>query len=287
VKTVAKEEFFSIYGFYPGMYKLTLGAVGDFEERTVDARILMNEIWHPSIGRWSFNPSIDWCGDPTSNDFVAESIEQNDLPAGKFFILNRLYSGGDDKYFEVNLSAEVVDPKVIKGERYVSIADDLQSLRLVWQSDEMNYTFGYADFTTSNTNVPKVESTSVCYSTLQENDEITGELMSVNHQGYILIPREPEDGGLVVASVGEYIAKFRLSTDYDLGLTDKQLCVWLELWGFGIGDWQNASAQSGDSVIEEDALSYIFDINEGDGPDGGSEFSAKGSIVLSKFKLNK
>ena len=50
-----------------------------------------------------------------------------------------------------------------------------------------------------------MESTSVCYSTHQEKDELSGELLSVSHEGYILIARKPEDGGLVAASVGEYI----------------------------------------------------------------------------------
>lgn len=287
VKTIAREEFFSTYGFYPGMYKLELGSVGDFDLHTVDARIVMNEIWNPSTWRWSFSPVIDWCGDLASSGMVSKSIEQGDLPVGKFTIDNSFYAGGDDKHYLVNFTADVVNPKVIKGTRFLSIFDESQSLILTWQSDEMNYTGGYADFTTSNIKVPKVQSTSVCYSPREEKSDITGELLSVTHHGFVLVPRKPEDGGIAVSAVDEYIAEFHLGTNFDPETSESGSFVDLQLWGLGTGDWQEAESGFGDSVVDEGALVYSFDIKMHAETEAANDFSAKGEIVLSKLRTGK
>lgn len=287
VKTIAKEDFFSTYGFYPGMYKLELGSVGDFDAHTVDARIVMNEVWNPSTWRWSFSPVVDWCGDLASNGMVSKRIEQGDLPVGKFTIDNSFYTGNDDKHYLVNFTADVVDPKVIKGERFLSLFDESQSLTLTWQSDEMNYTSGYADFTTSNAKVPKVQSTSVCYSSREEKSDIDGELLSVTHHGFILVPRKPEDGGIGVSAVDEYIAEFHLGTSFDPETSESGSFVDIQLWGLGTGDWQEVQSGLGDSVIDEDGLAYSFDIKANADSDGTNDFSAKGEIVLSKLKTGR
>lgn len=287
VKTIAKEDFFSTYGFYPGMYKLELGSVGDFDVHTVDARIVMNEVWNPSTWRWSFSPVVDWCGDLASNGMVSKRIEQGDLPVGKFTIDNSFYTGSDDKHHLVNFAADVVSPKVIKGTRFLSLFDESQSLTLTWQSDEMNYTGGYADFTTSNAKVPKVQSTSVCYSSREEKSDIAGELVSVTHHGFILVPRKPEDGGIAVSAVDEYIAEFHLGTNFDPETAGSGSYVEIELWGFGVGDWQRAESTLDDSVLDEGALAYVFDIKTHSDSDFANDFSAKGEIVLSKLKSAK
>lgn len=287
VKTIAKEEFFSSYGFYPGMYRLELGSVGDFEAHTVDARIVMNEVWSPTLGRWSFSPVIDWCGDPASNGMVSEGVEQGDLPAGKFVINNSFYIGGDDKHHLVSFTADVASPKVIKGARFLSLFDESQSLMLTWQSDEMNFTDGYADFATSNINIPTVQSTSVCYSSREDRIKGTADVLSVTHHGFILVPRKPEDGGIGVSAAGEYIAEFYLSTNFDPETSKSGSFVDLQLWGLGTGNWQEAESGLGDSVVDEGALAYSFDIKSHADADVSNDFSAKGEIVLSKLKIGK
>ncbi|MEN0035873.1 MAG: hypothetical protein AAGC78_02345 [Cellvibrio sp.] len=274
VKTSARDTFFDRYGFYPGMYKLHLAAVGDLEERTIDARIVMNEVWVKEYGSWSFNPVIDWCGDPSISGFVSENVLQDDLPRGQFFIGNPVFVD-DDKYHYLYFSANVVDPKIITGSRYSRHAETIQAITLTWDSSELNYSNGMADFTTSHKKLSKVESISICHSTRKIKDPDSGKVLWMVHHGYILPMRNPEDGGIAVSTLGAHLAEFKVSANFEAAaLGYKEHAIWIKLWGLTSGEWKEADSKGGD-VDTVDGLDFTFDV-----ADPEDDISVAGSMLL-------
>ena len=275
VKTIAKDAFFDRYGFYPGMYKLHLAAVGNFEESTIDARIVMNEVWVKEYGSWSFNPVIDWCGDPSINAFVSENVVQGDLPRGQFFIGNPVFVGDDAKYDYLYFNASPANPKIIKGARYSPQAEAMQAITLTWDSSELNYSGGMADFKTSHEKLPKVESTSICHSSRKMKDLESGKVSWIEHHGYILPMREQEDGGIAISTLGRYLAEFKVSANFEAAaLGYKEHAIWIRLWGSTSGEWKEADSEGGD-VDTVDGLEFTFDV-----ADPEDDIFVAGSMLL-------